>query len=243
MSTYNFTKEDLLGKCKDAMMNSALFYGRSFIVSEDGLKDDHHTYRTEVVAGFILENISEFRKRISTIDREKYKILTHNGEETDSNQEEKNLAKKLFKQSEFDNKKYPYIGMIADYEVPLKKCNEDRGVGRIDLLSLNNDEKTVYILELKKKSSRESMLRCVLEAYTYSRIVNKSNLFDSFGIPQDYNLQPSPLVFKGGVQWEQIDEMRRGNRPKLMELMRELDVKPFFLDGPQEDGTYDVSLE
>lgn len=54
--------------------------------------------------------------------------------------------------------------VILDYEEPLREANSTKA-GEIDLLAF--DGEYLRILELKKTDSNETMLRCVLEGFTY----------------------------------------------------------------------------
>lgn len=58
------------------------------------------------------------------------------------------------------------IGEIMDYEVPLFNS----GNRNIDLISKRGEK--LYLLELKKNRSMETLLRCLLEVYTYSCFVD-----------------------------------------------------------------------
>lgn len=112
--------------------------------------------------------------------------------------------------------------------------------GEIDLLSVNEDEKIVYLLELKKKESKapETMLRCVLESYTYYKIVDRDSLLKEFG-KQGYEIRISPLVFMGNEQYNEWVDMNNGNRPYLKALMQKLRAVPFFLT---RDAEYRYSV-
>lgn len=107
-------------------------------------------------------------------------------------------------------------------------------VGKIDLLAYNEKEKTLRILELKKSDSKETMLRCVLEAYTYLKIVDKTKLLKDFNLPKDTIVKTCPFVFFDGVQYKEIQE----DRKYLKELMKNLDVELIYLKG--EGGEYKV---
>ncbi|SFQ26818.1 hypothetical protein SAMN02910358_01355 [Lachnospiraceae bacterium XBB1006] len=238
---HTYTREQLIGMCETALNNPEFgpirFYAETFIKSEDKTKDGEE-FRTEVIAGFVLKNLDVFNNGIPIITRGNYK-MSHDGHLTDTNQVEKNTAKKLFNLSKEKGLSFPYIGVVEDYETPLNDRN-GQGAGAIDVLSVNREESTVYILELKKDGSPETMLRCVLEAYTYLKTVDRINLFKSFDIPEHYDLKAAPLVFKRGLPWEQMQEIDK--HPNLKKLMDELKVYPFFISGPIE-GMYEISKE
>ena len=85
-----------------------------------------------------------------------------------TNRKEEILAKLLFYQREVDG-----LGYIFDYQTPLKKTQND-SYGKIDLLGYNTDDECYSVIELKYRpsGSEETLLRCVLEAYTYYRLLD-----------------------------------------------------------------------
>ena len=85
-----------------------------------------------------------------------------------SNRKEEILAKLLFYQREVKD-----LGYIFDYQTPLKKARSD-SYGKIDLLGYNTDDKYYSVIELKYRpsGSDETLLRCVLEAYTYYKLLD-----------------------------------------------------------------------
>ena len=85
-----------------------------------------------------------------------------------TNRKEEILAKLLFYQREVDG-----LGYIFDYQTPLKATQND-SYGKIDLLGYNKDDKCYSVIELKYRpsGSEETLLRCVLEAYTYYRLLD-----------------------------------------------------------------------
>jgi len=157
-----------------------------------------------------------------------YKVDSHNGiiKDENSNHEEEKIAMELFDYSQNKGVTFDIIGKIIDYQTPLKNVQKD-DVGKIDLLAYNEKEKTLKILELKKPDSKETMLRCVLEAYTYLKIVDKDKLLKDFGLPKDTILKTCPFVFVDGEQYKEIQE----DRKYLKELMKNLDIEPIYLKG------------
>ena len=85
-----------------------------------------------------------------------------------TNRKEEILAKLLFYQREVDG-----LGYIFDYQTPLKETQND-SYGKIDLLGYNTDDKYYSVIELKYRpsGSDETLLRCVLEAYTYYKLLD-----------------------------------------------------------------------
>lgn len=217
-----YSRDDILQKCKVAFDDIKTFYKQPFI-NYNGRTDDTNEYYTEVVADFLCGNISAYIDGIPQITREaSYKTEGHDGAfDADTPREEEKIAMEMFKQSQ-DCSPYSYIGSIIDYQTPLKNKRSDVA-GKIDLLSY--DGKTLYILELKKPDSEESMLRCVLEGFTYMQTVNKEKLLDNFDLPLDTIIKASPFVFRNKFQHEQMSEAR----PCLFRLMQLLDSKPYYI--------------
>lgn len=228
-----YTQNEITEKCRAAMANIGSFYKQDFI-NYRGVTTDTKQLYTEVVSEFIIEHIDDFRNKIPQITRESsYKTATHNGEfNSKSNRVEEIIAMKMFNQC----KKSPldYIGTIIDYQTPLKNERSD-DVGKIDLLS--DDGKQLIILELKKPDSEETMLRCVLEGYTYLKTVDKAKLLENFEIPALYGLSASPFVFKGGEQQREM----QGDCPALRKLMNLLGSKPYYIS--ETNGKYSVTEE
>ena len=225
-----YSKNEILEEIQD-MGN---FYKRK-VVNYRGTTSDSKEYYTEVVAEWILKNIYLF-DYIKPITREKsYKADSHDGKnkDNDSNREEEKIAMKLFELSQNQGKVFDIIGKIIDYQTPLKDIQTDKA-GKIDLLAYNEEEKILRILELKRPDSKETMLRCVLEAYTYLKVVDKDKLLKDFGLPENTKIKACPFVFYGG---EQHQEMQK-NKENLGELIKKLDIEVIYLK--EENGEYSV---
>ena len=210
------------------------FYSEKFLnyISETSDKEGEYT---EIITDWLLDNIELF-DNIKPITREKnYKVKTHDGiiKNEKSNREEEMIAMKLFDFSQNKGKVFDIIGKIIDYQTPLKNVRGDKA-GKIDLLAYNEEEKTLRILELKKPDSEETILRCVLEAYTYLKVVDKAKLLKDFELPEDTILKTCPFVFVDGAQYKEIQE----DRKYLKELMKKLDVEPIYLK--EKNGEYEV---
>jgi len=210
------------------------FYKRK-VVNYRGTTSDSKEYYTEVVAEWILKNIYLF-DYIKPITREKsYKVDSHDGKnkDNDSNREEEKIAMKLFVLSQNQGKVFDVIGKIIDYQTPLKDIQTDKA-GKIDLLAYNENEKTLRILELKRPDSKETMLRCVLEAYTYLKVVDKTKLLKDFGLPENTEIKACPFVFYGGEQHKEMKE----DRKNLKDLIKKLGVEVIYLE--EKDGEYSI---
>ena len=173
-------------------------------------KDTRENY-SKVIVDYLVEHIDEFKKGLNTITvtrKTSYKTSSHNGKsDFDFNKHpggerrEEKIAHAMYCQY----KDVPAeFGKILDYQIPLKNTKHDEGLGKIDLLSVKDGSKPglkiVHFLELKRDCSEETLLRCILEAYTYSKIINKDKLCDDFDIPlskkEFREFVIAPLVYK-----------------------------------------------
>jgi len=220
-----YSKDEIIKIMKEAKSDIKNFYKKEF-VNYLGVTSDTKEYYTEIIAEWLLDNFYLF-DTIKMISRESsYKVDSHNGiiKDENSNREEEKIAMKLFDYSQNKGVTFDIIGKIIDYQTPLKNVQKD-DVGKIDLLAYNEKEKTLKILELKKPDSKETMLRCVLEAYTYLKIVDKDKLLKDFGLPKDTVVKACPFVFFDGAQYKEMQQ----DRKNLKELMKKLDVEPVYL--------------
>lgn len=230
----SYTPEDIFSKCKSAMAEPKLFYKQDF-VNYRGKFPNTNQFFNEAVAEFVLNNLAELTEGIPQITRQTtYKTPTHTGvHDKDTPRVEERIAMEMFSHRDFD-----FIGEMIDYQTPLKNSVSDEA-GKIDLLTYNNQDNTLRLLELKKPDSTETMLRCTLEAYTYLKTVDQKKLLADFGLPENAVVKACPLVFVNGVQQEEW--LDTASRPKLHELMKTLDITPYFVENVS--GGYKITEE
>ncbi len=228
-----YTREQVLDMCQRAIGNVKIFYQADFI-NYIGKTTDTDEYYTEVVAEFICDNIECFRCDIPMITRRSsYRMKSHIGRVPTSNRIEEKLAIKMFNRSDKEGHKYPHIGTIIDYQVPLKNKRSD-AAGKVDLLAF--DGSTLRILELKRPDSEETMLRCILEGFTYLQTVDQAKLATDFGLPTNTPVEACPFVFRNKAQWNEMQE----DRPHLKQLMSLLNSKPYYIS-KTDLGHYEIS--
>ena len=239
MSTYS--KDEIIKKIEVAKSEMWKFYSQDFVNYRGKTSDKERDYYTEIIAKWLLDNIELFND-IKMISRENsYKVDSHDGKikNQKSGREEEIIAMKLFDFSQNQGKVFDIIGKIIDYQTPLKDVQTDKA-GKIDLLAYNEKEnpKTLRILELKKPDSKETMLRCVLEAYTYLKVVDKTKLLKDFALPEDTLIKACPFVFYGKEQYREMQAIKddRGNLGKLIE---KLGIEVIYLK-EEKDGEYSV---
>lgn len=213
-----YTEKEIIEMCEKEIMNPSTFY-QAEVINYRGRTTDTDEFYNEIVAKYVCEHIKEFVVGIPKITRQTtYKTASHTGEHIPSDlRKEEQIAVELFNQKHFD-----FIGDIIDYQTPLKNTSKDVA-GKIDLLSY--DGETLYILELKKPDSTETMLRCVLEGYTYMKTADTKKLLKDFNLPIDTKVVACPFVFFNEDQHNETKE----NRPYLKNIMRLLNSKPYYI--------------
>ena len=231
-----YSKNEILEMIENAKFDIRSFYKQDF-VNYAGKTKDSREYYTEIIAEWLLSHVDLFNK-IKLINREgSYRIESHDGKiiNQESNHAEEKIAMKLFDYSQNKGELFDKIGKIIDYQIPLKNIQTD-DAGKIDLLAYNEDTDTLRILELKKSDSKETMLKCLLEVYTYLKIVNKDKLLKDFGLPKNTIVKASPLVFFEGMQYKEMQE----DRKNLKKLMEKMEIEPVYLI--EKNGKYKVKL-
>lgn len=215
-----YTRQEILDMITAASNNIATFYQQPFI-NYRGRTKDTKEYYTEIVAEWCCNNF-HLLENIPTITRNgSYRMESHDGftDAPDSNRKEERIAMEMFRQ-----RALPRIGGVLDYQTPLK-CKQDDQAGKIDLLAY--DGTTLRILELKKPGSEETMLRCVLEGYTYLKTVDMKKLFEDFKLPIDTKVVACPFVFadKDSNPYQEMQE----ERPQMKKLMTLLNSEPYYI--------------
>ena len=226
----SYTREQIRLRLDDMSSNMSVFYKKGCI-NYRGKTSDTKEYYTEVIAEWLLEHL-ELLEQIKPISRRSsYRVEGHDGipDHPDSNREEELIAMAMKRQG-----KLPVVGQILDYQTPLKSVQKDKA-GKIDLLAY--DGTTLRILELKEPDSKETMLRCVLEGYTYFKTVDKAKLLADFKLPADTAVEACPFVFRKGFQWNEMQQ----KRPKLKLLMEKLNTRPIYVY--EQNNTYIVMEE
>lgn len=168
-TTYGLTPSDEMGGTKFA----ANFY-KSAVVNYKGKVTGSKDLYSEVIAETLInDNFIKDWLNLIPVRPEHFKINHPNTDENVdalkiTNRKEEILAKLLFYQHEVAG-----LGYIFDYQTPLKETRND-SYGKIDLLGYNTDDKCYSVIELKYRpsGSEETLLRCVLEAYTYYRLLD-----------------------------------------------------------------------
>ena len=215
------------------------------MLNYEGTTADTKMIMSEVIADELIKNYAQLSKigKNTLIRRSKPFNCGHNGIAYVRNRinrfkkltyNEKCLAIALF------NSEQSYcLGKIFDYEVPIKETKNDK-YGKVDLVSTHDPSRSIKLIELKIKSERkgETLLRAILEIYTYYKLI--SNSYDKF--LKDYNLssnrylrfQPAILTEQQALSGQTLLNLNK--YPRIQALMSMIDNE---IDGMLEGYVYD----
>ena len=165
-----------------------------------GVTSDTKERYEDITAEFVLDNLAVF-ENIKTIERQSsYKTKGHEQLIPDDDKineikkgavrrQEEWLAKSMY------GKSYENLGKVIDFQVPIKDVRDNKA-GKVDLISFSESDSALYFLEFKKPDSKETLMRCVLEAYTYYKQVNHAKLLSDFEFSAHSNIIPAVLIYK-----------------------------------------------
>ncbi len=229
------SKKEIINELKDELSNIENLYD-SDCVKRIGKTKDTDEYYSEIVASELLQELIGFDK-ISTVTRTKtYCRENHKKIKIDleSNRDEENFAKRI------TGLKLDGLGLIKDFQIPLKDTRANKGLGKIDLISFNEETKILFLIELKYEENKETLLRAILESYTYYKIIDKTKLInDCFNDDinlGDINVKPAVLVVPDCNAYKELQEIKNGKRLKLKELINKLNISCFV-------GKFEVEIE
>lgn len=225
-----YTRTETSAQIEEAVKDMSSFY-RAACVNHAGTtyKADGNEYYTEIISEYLLKNYGLFNQ-IKKIKRVNYKIDSHTGTtpRATSNRKEERIALAIAQQNALNP-----LGEVIDYQVPLKIKQSDNA-GKIDLMTFDDATGILRLIELKAPKSKETLLRCVLEIYTYYKTVDIKALIDSFGLTGKCNeVRICPLFFMGSTQNNEYDALNdHGNLVDLMNKISDDGAKVELLRFP-----------
>ena len=234
------TKNENIEELKTKLSTIEDLYN-SKCVNWSGKTIDTDESYSEIISNELLRYLEEFDNILPVTRSKTYCRENHCNIEIDickSNRDEENFAKRI------TGLKLEELGLILDYQIPLKDTIADKGLGKIDLISFNDENKTLYLIELKYEGNKETLLRASLESYTYFKTVNQNKLVNdclnnqNFILNKVYNqINPTEIIVKPAVlvvpkcnAYKELDEVESGERPKLKALALALDIKYFTIE-------------
>jgi hypothetical protein len=160
---------------------------------------------SEEIAKLLLDEFEGVKISYTGLRKNSFSLSSHHGQcqlSTDISQH----VEKRFCRALFNLKKLPLLGKVVDYEVPFKEKSESKH-GDIDLLSYKDDK--LFVIEAKKIGSSESILKAILEAYVYSKLVYaaKKVFYADFKIDPGATIKPAVLTFVNSTSGQQLIKM------------------------------------
>lgn len=249
-----FKKDDLIKKVQTKLNNDPdLFYKQSFL-NYAGYSIDSREPYTEIISDVLIKNYEQLKRigentpvrRTKSFNAHPNHIPNVNRRLKQFNQLE--YCEKLLAIALYNSNKTYCLGKIRDYEVPLKENKSDKH-GKIDIISLDDTGQSVKLIELKikaKNGNDETLLRVLLEIYTYYKLIKNSyNKFlkDYELSPDNYKrFQPVILTDKKALSGETLSNIKKYPRIQaLISMMNnELDsqVEGFVYDYPNRNEPF-----
>lgn len=235
----NYLKETVVNNLNEKLQAIDLLY-KSSILNRIGLTKDTKEYYTEVYSEELLNNIKKLDSIKRVTRKKSYFVNSHLSVNytITSNRHEDMFSKRLM------GLNLSEIGYVLDYQIPLKDTNKDKGLGKIDLLTYQDHKERMHIVELKYGDNKETLLRAVLECYTYFKTVNLEILiadyineytsrvfeFDESTNSSNIKIVPTVLLSKSCNAYKELKEMEKGLRPNLKELVDKLGVEIYTIE-------------
>lgn len=163
-------EDDIISNCIDSKADARKLYDESYINHRESTANG--TYWMEGYAEVICDNFNKLRENITGAEFEHYnkksyaklsserKKVKYGVKDDISKLSERQLEAKL--KDCFTDRNFGSFGKVVFIQAPLEN---KRGTSKIDIVFESED--TMYIGELKKHDSKESVLRAALEAFTY----------------------------------------------------------------------------
>jgi hypothetical protein len=217
MTKYN--KESVEKELKAALKSPETLYQQDFI-KRIGIVENNSFI--EAYSDILLKNLWQLDK-IKIISRKKY-LFQHK-------KQSKRIAgsnrKEELKVIEWINKDIGELGLVIDYQVPLKSKEGDKA-GRIDFISIKNH--AAFLVEFKLESE-ESLLKAILEIETYSRIIDLERLKKELMVEKNCSL----TGFKKAVLFDKKSKMYKqyldlNKTPGLKILLEKLNIEIYILE-------------
>lgn len=227
MTAQGYSKAGFLELLRKAVGDVDSFYAQNFL-NYRGVTNDTKERYENIAAEFVLENLAAF-ENIRVINRQfSYKTDGHEQLIPDDNKineikkggvrrQEEWLAKSMY------GKSYENLGKVIDFQVPIKDVHGDKA-GKIDLIAFSESDSALYLLEFKKPDSKETLLRCILEAYTYYKQVSLAKLLSDFELPAHSNIIPAVLIYKQSFAAANL------GGPFLQQLRNALGISIFLIN-------------
>ena len=192
-------------------------------------KDWYHLYRwsaaardahTEPAAALITHAFDSISLKTDGLRQQPFRLSDHRGQLRSEPAQVAVVNERRIVRALFNAKRLPLLGRMLDYEVPLKEVR-DADHGDVDLISVSRGD--CLCVEAKKPGSDESLLRPLLQAYTYSRLLwlHRRRFLDEYDLDSQTRLTPAVLTFDETRSVDQLYSLDK--LPRLEALLRLLD--------------------
>jgi len=213
----SYTPDEIRAEAAQAMQKPQSMY-KAAVFNRRGPRNRGERRYTEIAAEYLLAHHDNWKDHIPRVEREgKYRV-EHTGEVPAGGNPESEKRQAI---ALFNERREGGFGKIIDYQVPLKGKRIDKA-GEIDLLAEQGDDLVLLEFKLAKKRGEETLLRAVLEVYTYSRQINAQALLDEWG--KNGTLQKAVLLQSASRAIPPEDQIIQVNL-----LRRELGVDVYIL--------------
>lgn len=235
-----YTEEEIMADLENFILNKdkeiQILY-KEKIINRKGKTKKPEQFYTELISKVLIdEGWADKLLKIEPISRINSYFPGHNDSKKTLRSDKTAIAEKgLAKQLTENMLELGKLGKAIYYESPLKNIIKDQA-GKIDLVTYNELDKTIYIIELKGPESKETALRAVLEIATYYQLLVKEKFLSEFKeeflsgsdikIPVK-NIKKAVLFSVGTNPANEVRYIT--NRKKLQDLMNKLEVEAYIL--------------
>lgn len=222
------TRQDVIDTINNFLSGNQIqeLYAQPFI-NWIGRTTDTNEYYTEVLSYELFKYLDDFNSMPVIMRNSSYKVDSHFPIQIDTTNRKEEIFAKRITGIEIDD-----LGKILDYQVPLKNKQDDKA-GKIDLVSLNKERNTFHVVELKVEDNKETLLRAVLETYTYFKTVDRTRLLQDFNVDESVEVIPTVLVYDSEnckACCELEDMYMNGNRPMLKALSLAMGIEFYSIN-------------
>lgn len=227
----HLTKKDTLEQFAQA--DSILdIYNHYLTNSHDTTADTDELY-TEIIANEILKDLTIFNRipAVRPVSQEQVSLINKN-KVTPFTVRENFYFRKL------TGLVLEYLGQIKDSQIPLIVDINEPGGSWMDLLSYNNETKTMYLITLKYRNSKDTLLKATLENYIHYRVEDKQRLAKDYLAKEfqksatilgfsEVEFKPAVVVVPGSMPAHDLESLEICERQKLKALALALDINYF----------------
>ncbi len=196
-------------------MRKPLYFYQEKIVNKRSRSEGR--FVTDRLAERLLADPDTFLGEVTRSERKSYRVESHRKDRDipQSNREEEIVAIRLYKE----------LDMFLDYQVPLPAWKGDPR-GNIDLLM--EWDGVLYLTELKRESSQETLLRAALEIETYYRMVDRELLLREWP-PRRREVGKAVLLFENVACRAYWEWLHPEEFPHVHRLLKEWGIQVFTI--------------